>query len=420
MAIGKYKFLAICLLALMSFPAALQANDEFSDVSDSRISGFGTLGFTYSDDDQLGFRRDFSRKGLPEGQWKPETDSLLGLQLDLRLTQSFSAAIQVVGKDRADNSLKNSVEWAYVRFEPNRGTVLRAGRVGFDVFLLSEYRNLGFAYLWSRPPVEFYGVLAFDYLDGVDAAYSLLVGSGTLRVKAFAGVTRNSFASENLDMPIEVDIDPIFGGSLSWENNHWRAQLGVASLRIDASIGPTDQFTSALQQVALFWPEANAIAEDLQTKGGHLRYLSGGLAYENSAWVLQSELGYIHSDFSQFGSTLSGYLSAGYKVGGATFFAMGAIAKNNGNSKLVPDAPPVPQIMFLREQIQGFYDVTKIHQHSLSLGLRWDFRHNLALKTQWDHTWVKENGGGLFDQAVVITSDREVNIFSISLDFVFK
>lgn len=419
MPICKHQFLAACFLALISTSSSLQAADGLPSEFDIRFSGFGTLGVAHSDDELLGFRRDLSREGVSDGDWKLKTDSLLGLQADLRLNRSVSASIQLVGKDRADNSLINSVEWAYVRFQPSRNTVFNVGRVGFEVFLLSEYRNLGFAYLWARPPAEFYGALAFNYLDGVDAGYSTSFGGGTIRLKAFAGVTKNSFAAAGND-PIEIDIDPIFGGNVSWENNDWRVLLGVASLEVSSSIGPTQLLTDALQQVAPLWPEANVIATGMEAKGGHLRYLSGGLTYTNNAWVIQSELEYIHSSLKQFDSIFSSYLSAGYDIGATTFFVMGAVARNANDRGLLPDAPPIPQIQILRGEIQNFYDFTRIKQHSLSLGLRWDINYNLALKTQWDHAWVKKYGGGLFDQTTAITSARGINTFSISLDFIFR
>ncbi len=415
----KHQFRATLLLALIAVPSILWAENDSTSAFDIHLSGFGTLGATHSDSEQLGFRRDLSREGTSKNEWDFETDSLLGLQLDINLTESLSSAIQLVAKERSNNSLGESIEWAYIRFQASPGTAFRAGRMGFDVFMLSEYRNLGFAYLWVRPPVEFYGALAFDHFDGVDAVYSTSLGTGTIRAKLLAGVTENHFASGPLDSVIEVGINPVLGGNISWEDDHWRTQFGVASLKIDSSFKANKQLISALQQVAFLWPEANSIARDIQTSGRHLRYISGGIAYEDDTWVLQSEAGYIKTDIGQFASLASGYISTGYKIGPTTLFALGAIAKNTSNQKQVNSAPPIPDLQLLQAQIQASYDLNHIKQHSLSLGVRWDIRHDMALKAQWDHTWVGEYGGGLFYLKAPTPSRSEVNTFTLNLDFLF-
>lgn len=59
----------------------------------------------------------------------------------------------MVGRDRLDNTFENSVEWAFLKGRLFPKLIVRAGRLGVDVFMLSEYRNIGFAYPWVRPPV---------------------------------------------------------------------------------------------------------------------------------------------------------------------------------------------------------------------------------------------------------------------------
>lgn len=415
----KYQLWAIFLVTLTAFPSGLWAANNPDSSFDIRLSGFGTAGITRSDNDLQGFRRDLSRKGASKDKWEFGTDSLLGLQLDLRLTEHLSGAIQLVAKDRTNNSLSDSVEWAYARFQASPSITLRAGRMGFDVFLLSEYRNLGFAYLWVRPPIEFYGALAFDYVDGIDMIHSTPLGTGTLRTKILAGVTKNHFESGATGSVTEIDITPVLSANLSWENNHWRTQLGAAYLKIDSSLESNEQLASALQQVEFLWPGVNDITKTLETKERHLRYISGGAAYENDTWVLQSELGYINTDLEQFTSLASAYFSTGYKIGSTTLFAVGAIAKNTTSQQQLSSAPPIPDLQLLQQQVQISYDLNRIKQHTLSLGVRWDVRHNMALKTQWDHTWVDKYGGGLFYQKTPYPSKQELNTLSINLDFIF-
>jgi hypothetical protein len=73
----------------------------------------------------------------------------------------------------------------------------------------------------------------------------------------------------------------------------------------------------------------------------------------------------------------------------------------------------------LYRSTQEFYDRSPIDQHTLSLGVRWDLREDLALKMQWDHHWVAAYGGGLWIQEQPLTEDRELNTLSANLNFVF-
>lgn len=416
----RYKHHYFALLGgLLGLLLVFEASAEADPGSDwLRLSGFGTIGLTQGGDEILGYRRDMSREGLFNDQWTFKTDSLLGLQLDAKLTDNLDAAVQLVARDRPDDSLEESLEWAFLRYRINPDLVIRGGRMGVDMFMLSEYRNLGFAYLWARPPMEFYAPIAFDHYDGADITFSTPVGEGMLRAKLFGGVTQNTFTSQAGN--VEVDINPGFGASLAWESECWQARLGIASLEFDSSIDSVKQLGGALQMASgLGWPQAAGIAEDLESEGARLHYYSAGIAYDSHPWLVQSEISFIDSDYNVFLPLLSAYLSVGQRIGPVTIYGVGALARNTESRVKVPSAPPVPPLILLQRQTQGFYNLTPIDQHSLSLGMRWDIRYDLALKAQWDHTWIDEYGGGLWLQKTPLTDDRTMDTFSINLNFVF-
>ena len=68
-----------------------------------------------------------------------------------------------------------------------------------------------------------------------------------------------------------------------------------------------------------------------------------------------------------------------------------------------------------------------LNQNTITLGIRYDFVMNLALKAQWDHIQtsteggVAGTGGGMFirPQNGFGNSPTQVDLFSVSLDFVF-
>jgi hypothetical protein len=79
----------------------------------------------------------------------------------------------------------------------------------------------------------------------------------------------------------------------------------------------------------------------------------------------------------------------------------------------------VPEVVGLRDAVDGILNTVGIDEKSISLGLRWDCYKNIALKAQWSHIWL----GGDGTQLWVPTGDGEVphrlNVFSFGIDFLF-
>ena len=153
---------AFNLTSLVLFASAwlgalhVHASDEPA-LGSTSISGFATIGLVQAGDEDYGFTRDLTRSGVFDQDNSVKQDSLLGIQLDSSFTQDWSATAQMVFRDRFDDSFEEHLEWAFVRYRANDEWSFRVGRTVVDLFALSDYRNVGFAYLWARPPVEFYG-----------------------------------------------------------------------------------------------------------------------------------------------------------------------------------------------------------------------------------------------------------------------
>ncbi len=63
---------------------------------------------------------------------------------------------------------------------------------------------------------------------------------------------------------------------------------------------------------------------------------------------------------------------------------------------------------------------TRQDQETLSLGSRWDFNSQAALKVQWDHSRIHPLGYALwFRSPETNARASSVNLFTVSLDFVF-
>lgn len=381
-----------------------------------RLSGFGTLGVAHGGDEGFGFRRDISREAQPSDSWSFKTDSLLGAQLDAQLTPNLDATVQLVARDRPKNGPEESLEWAFLRYQLNPSWTVRLGRLGADVFMLSDYRNVGFAYLWARPPLEFYGPLAYESIDGADLTFSHPWGEGTLRVKLFGGETSTDFAGVLSD-DYSTDLTS-YGTSLSWESEHWQARIGLVTGTVDDTVANAKPLVDGLNAMPAFlWPEAGELADSLDSKGKRINFYSAGIRYDDSPWVVQAEAGYVDAHVPTL-PVAGGYLSIGRRMGPVTPYVLAAMVKNPDGRRKASEAP-FPQLLPLQQGVQLSYDTSYIDQRSISLGVRWDARHDLALKAQWDHYWIEPCGGGLWAQERPFARNRELDTFAINLNFVF-
>ena len=123
---------------------------------------------------------------------------------------------------------------------------------------------------------------------------------------------------------------------------------------------------------------------------------------------------------------LSSYLSVGRQVGPVTFYTMLADADQRTSRLAVPAPPVIPfppgvseQLALLADATRSAFDGASIDQSSLSFGARWDIRYDMALKFQWDRSWVHRYGSALWERRSTPTDDRVLDTFSLNLNVIF-
>jgi len=152
------KLVTALAVAVLVHPAAAEA-DETGE-SRFTLNGFGTLAVVHSDEDQADF---VSNQLAPDGAgytraWSPEVDSRFGLQLTAKLTPRLTGVLQLITEQRYDESYTPSVEWANLKYDITPDLSVRVGRMVLSSFMVSEYRKVGYATPWVRPPEEVYSL----------------------------------------------------------------------------------------------------------------------------------------------------------------------------------------------------------------------------------------------------------------------
>lgn len=410
-----YILLFLAYSALLFFGQNVYASDINNDRI--RVSGFGTLGVTYAGKENIGYRKEYTHSAQ-YGSASIFPDSVFGLQIDADLFSNLSATVQVVAEKKTKQNFNNIVDWAFLSYQMRPNFVVRGGRMGIDLFMLSEYRNIGFAYLWTHPVTEFYTPVSLSHYDGVDFKYSKSIDQGYFEFKAYGGQTGSDIKVSRGNFGVRMR--PLFGANASFETDYWKTRITFASTNVASTRNSAlDRLLGALDQVPTsVWPQAADLSNLISGENNRVYYYSIGMSYDKNAWLIQSEFALTDSKWPSVAMT-NGYLSVGRRVGPVTFYTIGAYAKSLDKPERVSPQLADPALNQLQVLTQNSMNAVHVDQNTISLGMRWDLHPKMALKAQWDHTWVRKNGGGLLILREPLDHNTTLNIFSLNLNFVF-
>ena len=411
---------------LLTFIAGLAAAAAVTaDPVDHHFSGFATLGLVVNDNPDLRFRRDVSQAdGSYDNDVAWKTDSLVGVQWQSRWSDQFDTTIQLVAKERFNNNFDKAIEWAFLRYRPMDGLDFRVGRLGSDLFMLSEYRQVGYAFPWVRPPQEFYGFLSFYHFDGMDINKRFDLQHGTLNVKLFYGNSDEDYPTADADTPgVNMDFD-VAGISFKLEWDDWKFRYSYSHVDINNNI--VTPLTDALAGVAPLWPEANIFAHDLSTRDKYIIYNEFGVGYDNNDWWAQAEATDLRSDSSLMPNSRHFYLSIGQRFGPVSVYGIGGYVRPKHDvPAIIPPAgypsPIAEQLAILAYVTSASLEGVRLEQKSYGVGARWDFASKMAVKLQVEKFDIESDGSGLWvrNQPIGTDIDQTSTVISLAMDVLF-
>lgn len=407
--LAQFLFLSLSGLAVAG---AARAQDK----PDWRISGFGTLGVVHAGEREADYTSSvFKANGAgATRRWSTDVDSRLGVQLDATLARHWSAVLQVVSEQGLDNTYRPRVEWANIKYQATPELALRVGRIALPVFLTADYRKVGYAYPWVRPPVEGYDVLPVTSSDGIDATLRWSVGRVRNASQVFYGHN-----SVSLIEPLHVYGRRSIGISNTSDWGALSVRANVASAEISSDIGAElfDAFDAF-----------GAVGRDLTRRYAldHKRMMLAniGVNYDPGAWFVMAEAGRTVSP-SFLGSTRSAYVSAGWRWRAFTPYATYARVRATG-ATTDPGLPVAalpsalaPTAAALNAGLNTLL-WTIPQQTSQAAGVRWDLCTNMALKLQYDRVTPQEGSRGTFiNPTTRFVPGHPVHVASVALDFVY-
>lgn len=382
---------------------------NLADASPVVVRGFGTVGVARSSTDQAEFVRDISQSGGLSKKWASKVDNVFGLQANFRVNETLEAITQIVTTYHEQSSYAPKVHWAFLRYTPTANTTVRVGRVGLELFMNGDSRYVGYSQLTIRPSVDYYGSIPLHYFDGADIELKTLVGEGVLKAKVFGGYAREKFA---LGQDLwSIDGSTLMGGYLDYQDSAWQWRAGYMQMKFSENL-PISTLTNALNAAG-----ASAAANRIAFKDTISRYYSLGAIYDGDKVVAQFMLNRIDHESDAFENVRGALALIGYRINAFTPYAGYSRSKSDykpSNTGL----PDVGALVTLNNNYRAVMRDSHTNQHTVTLGVRWDVKRNMALKAQFDMV------RGAPDSILMTRSDRpgyngRMNILGIGLDFVF-
>jgi hypothetical protein len=384
------------------------------------FGGFGTVGVVHSSEKNADY---ISGINKPNGagythDWSPDVDSRIGAQLTANLSPRWSVVLQVVSEQTYNDKYEPIVEWANVKYQFTPDFSLRVGRIAFPAFLASDYRKVGYANPWVRPPIEVYGLIPVTNNDGVDVSYRTRTGEFTNTVRGTYGQSETKFRNG------DATGKTTDGWSLSSVAEYGAFTANVmyykATLNFEA-----DFFKQLFGGFRSFGAQGIAIAEKYDPNNSKpLTFLGLGAMYDPGSWFVRAEWGAVGTE-TVLGSKDAWYVSGGYRLGKVTPFltyAKTSAASSTSDPGLTLSAVPPARAGMAAGLNAGlnFGLGSRAEQETVSLGARWDFAKSAALKLQFDHIRLGDGSAGtLINTQPAFQPGGRVDVFSAAIDFVF-
>jgi hypothetical protein len=423
---AKQGLLAGLAAAMLATAAHAQEADASGAAGGLRLSGFGSVGLSHVHAPAgWGFRRELTQSGS-DASWRHDVDTRLGVQLNYSLGSRFELVAQAIAKKRATYSNdSDALEWAYAAYRPNADWTVRAGRVNLDAFLMADYRNVGYGFTAARPPVELYAMLPTT-LDGADVARSWFQGDAQWRAKLMLGSAQ--IGDFHTAEPGRVrDVAALM---LSREEGGLLVRASAARTRIELDLSTAQAAVDALAQlgslpVPAVAEQARQLRERLGVSDIWATFLELGLRYETGDWQWSAEV--VRVSAAPLIRQSSAYAAVGHRLGdwtpfvgyGRTRDAMAAVPTPAWTALLTPVIGPAgaAQAQMLGGLVTASVNSSRVQQSGWSVGARWDFHPQAALKLQWDRTRVAAGGSGLWVSAD--GAPAKAHVATAVVDFIF-
>lgn len=187
----KIKKLTVAVSAalVVAYLPAHGEDEGLGGAPEVKLRGFGTIGVVRSTKSNADVMDNLSQ---PRGagyshKWDFGVDSKLAVQADAKFNNMLSASWQVMSQRQADDTYRPHTEMGFAKLQATSDVSIRLGRVPAPLFMVSEYRKVGYVNPWVRQPNEVYFQVPYNSVDGADVSYQFSKGDFTGNLQLATG-----------------------------------------------------------------------------------------------------------------------------------------------------------------------------------------------------------------------------------------
>ena len=362
---------AVCATLLSGWAGAAAADDITTT-----LSGYGTLGGTFTSNTHSAYHHDGTEFTGAAEQFDLGIESRLGLQAVVDFGSGFSVTVQELIRQRGSDEFSLGTEWLYLQYSPDSAWKFRLGRVVVPTFLLSESRNVGYAAPWFRAPNEVYGAQVIQNLDGGQVMWNNNLGPVGLGLQGSFGNTKVSYLNPGGVSDVTVKNMYNLSATLQYGNLMFRLAQTTLNLPTTIPLGPGFSVTFALK-------------DKFTSVGGQY---DDGSAIVLAEWSKRTDtlvpvIGLSPAASDQW------YVAGGWRFGKLT-----------------------PLLIYGKSEPKKSLISTDGTYGTWSASVRYDVARNIALKAQFSRP---QAANASYWVAPDPTSSKRVNVFSLGADFVF-
>jgi hypothetical protein len=388
---SRYLSLALLSSASLALPAFA---DDAPRIS---VTGFGTVALTRSDTDEGEYIRPNQAAGVKKSL-RTGVDSNFGIQGSAQLTDRLSLVAQGLVSKNATDAYGAELTWAFLKYKLSDEWSVRVGRTTPPTYLISDFRNVGYANLMIRPPSDMYRQVTVGSIDGVDLIFQRSIGDTTVTAQLNTGRGKRTVPNGAY-----VDFDRMTTLHLLAENGPFTFRYGHTDARFSfRDAAPLIALLNGLRSAG-----QNAVADALTPYDRHGKFDSLGFGLDYRQVVLQAEYAKKKINTRAVPDTTAWYVQAGYRYQQLTPYYMHSSAMQDVPRSFpgLPAASPANSATRTPQQ------------RTDAIGVRWDFAKSAAFKFQVDRIKPVDGAGAFIKSAAKIAGP--VNVYAFGVDFVF-
>lgn len=418
------------------------------------FSGFATLGTGKTNRDELLFM-DY------DGDWSFDSDTMIGLQGVVNPTDRFSLTGQIVSRgfsfdtDVADHEVE--IEWLFASFDFFENGRFRVGQLRAAHQYYSDSIEVGYSYVWVRPPVDAYPFVLspFTHFTGADYTFHIENENSDLEIKVLAGEEEGDFAGN------KINLSRMVGFTLL---NRWESlsvRYAFLDHTLDFYIPFYEPLIDALEEATVLNERFNEVIDQYDLDDGHMRYHSLAIDWHVGGWHILGERYEFEPPKKALDNRQRGwYISLAYPIDAVTTYVVVGAYKSIMNKDMyalvddvidetnqqlqsqldtllaIPPAFRTPEanagisslqaaqanMSVLRDAAYDGINLYQVSQRSYTTGVRWDFHSQAAFKAELQYTEFGSSSTGHYIPKVAVPNgDVPNNATSLTLvvDVVF-